>query len=133
MELTTEKYMDMLLSLPAMSWPKVSRNRKWVAWTWFGVGPTANVFVCPTDASTDPIRLSDTADNTILVNWLPDSSGIIVSQDKNGNERDQLSRIDIDQPLVFHPLTEAEPDYYIRGGDLHPNGRWLIYGANFDS
>jgi dipeptidyl aminopeptidase/acylaminoacyl peptidase len=30
------------------------------------------------------------------------------------------------------PLTEADPNYYLRGGDLHPNGRWLVYGANFD-
>jgi dipeptidyl aminopeptidase/acylaminoacyl peptidase len=32
----------------------------------------------------------------------------------------------------MEPLTEASPDYFIRGGQLHPNGRWLVYGANFD-
>ena len=30
------------------------------------------------------------------------------------------------------PLTEPEPNYYLRGGELHPNGRWLVYGANVD-
>jgi dipeptidyl aminopeptidase/acylaminoacyl peptidase len=30
------------------------------------------------------------------------------------------------------PLTEPDPVYFIRGADLHPNGRWLVYGANFD-
>jgi dipeptidyl aminopeptidase/acylaminoacyl peptidase len=30
------------------------------------------------------------------------------------------------------PLTEPSPNYFLRGGQLHPNGRWLIYGANFD-
>ena len=30
------------------------------------------------------------------------------------------------------PLTEFNPNYFLRGGQLHENGRWLIYGANFD-
>jgi dipeptidyl aminopeptidase/acylaminoacyl peptidase len=30
------------------------------------------------------------------------------------------------------PFTEPEPNYFIRGGHLHPNGRWLVYGANVD-
>src|SRR5579872_1760634 len=29
-------------------------------------------------------------------------------------------------------LTEPAPPYYLRGGELHPNGRWLIYAMNFD-
>jgi dipeptidyl aminopeptidase/acylaminoacyl peptidase len=30
------------------------------------------------------------------------------------------------------PLTEPDPSFYLRGGQLHPNGRWLVYGANVD-
>jgi len=33
----------------------------------------------------------------------------------------------------MQPLTEAEPNYFICGGQLHPNGRWLVYGANVDA
>ena len=44
----------------------------------------------------------------------------------------QLFRVDLDCPLDIVPLTEPEPNYYIRGGDLHPNGQWLVYGANVD-
>jgi len=33
----------------------------------------------------------------------------------------------------MRPLTEANPQYYLRGGDLHANNRWLVYGANFDA
>ena len=29
--------------------------------------------------------------------------------------------------------TEPEPNYFLRGGDLHPNSRWLVYGANVDA
>jgi dipeptidyl aminopeptidase/acylaminoacyl peptidase len=28
-------------------------------------------------------------------------------------------------------LTDADPHYFLRGGQLHPNGRWLVYGANY--
>ncbi|HEX5501942.1 MAG TPA: prolyl oligopeptidase family serine peptidase, partial [Thermomicrobiales bacterium] len=49
-----------------------------------------------------------------------------------GNERAQLFRVDLDRPLAMEPLTEPDPPYFLRGGDLHPNGRWLVYGANYD-
>ena len=126
------EYLDALLSLPGMSQPMTSRDGKWVAWTWFRAGPAADVYVAPTDGSTPPTRLTDTLDNTFLVSWTPDSRAVLVEQDKDGNERAQLFRVDLDRPLVMVPLTEPEPNYFIRGGDLHPNGRWLIYGANFD-
>jgi dipeptidyl aminopeptidase/acylaminoacyl peptidase len=133
--MTPEEYLDALLTLPNMEddlLPQVSREGKWIAWTWFGVDPASNVFATPTDGSAAPIRLTDTPDNTYLVSWTPDSRAVIVAQDKDGNERDQLLRIDLDQPLKMIPLTEANPNYYIQGGQLHPNGKWLVYAANFD-
>ncbi len=132
---TPEEYLDALLSLPNIDdelVPQVSRDGKWVAWTWFQMGPVTDVFAAPTDGSAPPIRLTDTADNTYLISWCPDNHAVIVAQDKDGNERDQLFRIDLDQPLRMRPLTEADPNYYIQGGQLHPNGKWLVYAANFD-
>jgi hypothetical protein len=55
---------------------------------------------------------------------------VIVSQDKDGNERVQLFRVDLDYPLTLIPLTEPGPNYFIRGGSLHPRENWLVYGAN---
>jgi dipeptidyl aminopeptidase/acylaminoacyl peptidase len=97
------------------------------------MGPAADVFFAPTDGSQAPIRLSETNENIYIVSWVPDSSGVIVAQDKGGNERQQLFRIDIAQPLCMHPLTDKNPNYYLRGGELHPNNKYLIYGANYDS
>lgn len=131
--MTPTEYLDALLSLPGLWSAEPSPDGRWVAWTWFRVGPAADVFVAPTDGSTPPIRLTETADNTIVVNWTLDSRAVIVAQDKDGNERAQLFRVDIERPLVMLPLTEPEPNYYVRGGQLHPNGRWLIYGANVDA
>jgi dipeptidyl aminopeptidase/acylaminoacyl peptidase len=131
-----EEFLDSLLSLPNIEddlLPLVSRDGKWAAWTWFNVGSPCDVFVVSTSGSTSPVRLTDTPETTYLVSWTIDSKAVIVAQDKNGNERDQLFRVDIDRPLEMIPLTEADPNYYVQGGQLHPNGRWLVYAANFDA
>ncbi len=127
-----ERFLDALLSLPRMYEPRVSRDGRWAAWSWFQVGPAADVYAAPSDGSAPPVRLTATQDDTMLISWTPDSRAVIVAQDKDGNERYQLFRVDLDRPLAMLPLTEPNPNYYIRGGSLHPNGRWLVYGANFD-
>ncbi len=130
--LTADEYLDALLSLPGMGRPQVSRDGKWVAWLWARMGPAYDVFAAPTDGSQGPFRLSETSENTFLVSWRPDNTGVIVAQDEGGNERYQLFQINLEDPLTMHPLTEPDPDFFLRGGDLHPNGRWLVYGANYN-
>lgn len=132
--MTPHEYLEALLSLPRVPLQtiKVSPDNAWAAWSWWGVGPAADVFVAPTDGSVSPIRLSDTADDTVLISWTPNSRSVIVGQDRDGDERVQLFRVDLDRPCQLIPLTEPEPNDYIRGGSLHPNGRWLVYGANLD-
>lgn len=103
-----------------------------MAWTWYRTAPSAEVYVAPTDASAAPIRLTESPDDTRLASWLPDSSGVLVVQDDHGDERDRLFRVDLAAPGVMVPLTEEAPQYFLRGGQLHPNGRWLVYGANYD-
>lgn len=134
-----EQYLDALLGLPGivnsqsrMVSPKVSPDKKWVAWSWYRTGPAADVYVAPTDGSSAPIRLSETPENTFIIEWMPDSRAVIVSQDESGNEHDQLFRIDLDCPGVLVPLTDSHPPYYLIGGKVHPNGKWLVYGANYD-
>jgi dipeptidyl aminopeptidase/acylaminoacyl peptidase len=68
----------------------------------------------------------------VLVSWAPDNRSVLVAQDFNGDERYQLFRVELDHPGVMWPLTESSPAYYLHGGQLHPNGRWLVYGANWD-
>ena len=126
------QYLDTLLSLPSLRGAQVSRDGKWAAWTWFNTGPAADVYAAPTNGSAPPVRLTKTPENTRLISWTPDSRSVLVYQDQGGDERYQLSRIDLEQPLTMVPLTEKEPPYFLRGGNLHPNGRWLVYGANVD-
>jgi len=112
--------------------PAASRDGRWVAWTWFRAGPAADVYVAPTDGSQAPLRLTDSPENTRFVSWTPDSRAVLVEQDQGGDERMQLFLVALDTPLRMEPLTEARPSYFLRGGELHPNGRWLVYGANVD-
>jgi len=137
--MNSEQYLNALLSLPGMVisqsrmvGPKISPNNKWVAWSWYRTGPAADVYVAPVDGSCAPIRLTKTPENTFIIEWMPDSRAVIVSQDENGNERDQLFRVDLDRPGALVPITEPHPPFYLTGGKVHPNGRWLVYGANFD-
>jgi dipeptidyl aminopeptidase/acylaminoacyl peptidase len=126
------QYLHALLSLPALYDAEVSPDGRWAAWTWYRAGPTADVYAAPTDGSSAPIRLTDTPEDTTFVAWAPDSRAILVEHDHQGDERVQLFRVDLERPGVLLPLTEAAPGYYIHGGQLHPNGRWLFYSANVD-
>lgn len=132
MDLST--YLNHLLALPDMYEipPQVSRDGHWAAWTWLNAGPVANIYAVPTDGCRPPIQLTDSARDSYLVSWTPDSQGIILCQDRDGNERYQLLRVDLAQPGTLLPLTVADPDYFLYGGDLHPDGRWLVYSINYD-
>jgi dipeptidyl aminopeptidase/acylaminoacyl peptidase len=131
--MTPEEFLEALLGLPTLEFPAVSRDGKWAAWTWYRTGPAADVYAAPTDGSAPPVRLTETSDDTIVVSWTPDSRSVLVSQDQDGDERAQLFRVDLDRPGVMHPLTEPSPNFYLHGGQLHPEGRWLVYGANWDA
>ncbi|MCA0452902.1 MAG: prolyl oligopeptidase family serine peptidase [Chloroflexi bacterium] len=128
--LNPAEYLDALLTLPKLYGGSVSRDGKWAAWIWMGVGEAIDVYAAPTDGSASPIQLTQTSQNTYFISWLPSSDGVIVAQDNHGDERLRLFRVDLTQPNVLIPLTEESPNYYIRGGQLHPNGEWLIYAAN---
>lgn len=127
-----EQYLNALLSLPLLEESNMSPDGRWVAWTWYKAGPAADIYAAPTDGSAAPIRLTSTPHDTILVDWTPDSRSVLAAQDRDGNERAVLYRIDLNNPEVMLPLTDPDPDYYVHGGQMHPNGRWLFYGANYN-
>jgi dipeptidyl aminopeptidase/acylaminoacyl peptidase len=126
--------LDTLLSIPALFGPRVSPDGKWVAWSWSRLGPAADVFAAPTNGSQPPLRLTETVEgDTMVVSWSSDSDAVLVSQDNDGDERVRLFRIRLAEPGVMEPLTAASPNHYLRGGQLHKDGRWLIYAANLDA
>ena len=129
-----ERFLESLLSVPVLSGPVVSPDGRWVAWSWSRLGPAADVFAAPVDGSGPPVRLTETAEgDTMVASWAPDGESVLVTQDTDGNERARLYRVRLAEPGVMEPLTGPSPNYYLRGGQLHPNGRWLFYAANLDA
>jgi dipeptidyl aminopeptidase/acylaminoacyl peptidase len=128
-----DRHLEALLSVPTLQGPVVSPDGGWVAWSWSRLGPAADVFAAPTDGSAAPIRLTETADDTLVVSWTPDGRAVVVAQDRDGDERARLFLMRLANPGSLEPLTEASPNYYIRGGQVHRDGRWLVYGANLDA
>lgn len=111
---------------------KLSPDGKRLAWSWSGLGDACDVYVAPTDASTPPLRLTKSNDHILVRGWSPDSRHILAGRDKGGDEREQLLLLDPAIPFEIVPLTAETPDFFLYGGVLHPNGKWLFYCAQFD-
>ncbi len=131
--MTTEgDFLKELLTLPTVADARLSPDGRWVAFVWYRRHANADVFAVPTDSSRQPFTLTHTPEYTWLTSWLPDSSGVVVEEDHDGDEFIRLYRVDLDNPQEMQPLTEDRPPYFIRGGDLSRDGLTLYYGANYD-
>ncbi len=124
--------LEALLCLPRVYNFRVSPDQRHVAFTWGNVHENIDVFIAPTNASLPPTYLTKTPEATVLVDWTSDSGHLIVREDKGRNERARLFRVAIGEPGVMYPLTMEDPPFFLRGGVLHPNNKWLVYGANYD-
>ena len=125
-------YLEALLTIPSIYDYKISKDSKYIAYTWKNVHPNLDVFLVPTDGKSRPFALTETPEATFVVSFAPDSLSVIVGEDKDRNERVRLFEVKIDEPKQMMPLTEEDPPFFLRGGALHPNRRWLVYGANYD-
>ena len=125
-------FLDALLTVPAIYSYVISKDSKYVAYTWKNIHPNLDVFLIPTDGTSEPIAMTETPEATFVVNFAPDSQSIIVGEDKDRNERVRLFEVRLGKPKQMTPLTEEDPKFFLRGGALHPNRRWLVYGANYD-
>ncbi len=129
---TPDEFLDHLLALPWLVGELVSPDLAWVAWSWYGRGPAADVYVVPTDGSAPPVRLTETPQNTHVVAWAADSRTLIVSEDKDGDERERLYLLDRTWPNALRLVADETPNYFLRGGKLAPDNRTLVYAANRD-
>jgi len=113
----------------------VSPDLKWMAWVWANVGPNADVYVAPADQPgslpANPRKLTDFNQRTSIISWTEDSKHIVVNHDYDGDERFRLYKVDVITGESV-PLTEEHPQFFIRSGKITPDGKYLIYGANYD-
>ncbi|MBN1148969.1 MAG: S9 family peptidase [Anaerolineales bacterium] len=132
-------FLDQLLGLPTVIRALLSPDGRWVAFMWYHMHENIDVFLVPSDGSAPPVALCHTPEYTELVSWRPDSRAVILAEDRDGDERNHLFQVefwaDPDGSLSIGealPLTEKHPPYFLRGGQVSPDGRALYYGANYD-
>ncbi len=131
-QVNDEVKLEALLGVPRLGMNLVSPDGKKISWTWSGVGAAANVYAASLDGLGRTIQLTAANERTVLRSWTQDSRAVVVAQDHGGDERVQLLRVELETPGVLQPLTESSPPFFLRGGQIHPNGRWLVYAANRD-
>jgi len=130
--MAADPFLDQLLTLPEILDARLSPDGRGIACVWYRLLENADVFYIPTDGSKPPVALTHTPEATWFVSWTSDSCAVIVAEDHGGDERRRLFRVELEHPGVMLPLTEDCPSYYLRGGSLHPDGKTLFYGANYD-
>jgi dipeptidyl aminopeptidase/acylaminoacyl peptidase len=123
-------FIDAILALPALGRALLSFDGRHVAWSWYRKAPAADIYVAPTDGSAPPRRLTASPDDTDLLSWTPDGTGLVVTEDQGGDEHGRLFRLGLDGRMA--PLTEASPAYFPRGGEIDASGRYLVFAANLD-
>lgn len=122
-----------LWSRYGVSWsPHVSKDGNWLAWSWSGPTDTANVWIVPTDGTAPPRRVTDGHDHFFVNGLSDDGSRLILSQGKGGNEHDRLFLLDLRSGAPLKPLTPEQSDHYVFGGTFHPDGRSMLYTADYD-
>jgi len=124
------EFIDQLLEVPFVQMPLVSPNGKQVAWTWRNKDRVANVYLASLPNSS-PKRITNFGHDTAVMSWSTDSRFLVVAHDYQGDERFRLYRVNTETGDIL-PLTEANPDYFIRGGQIHPDNEHLIFAANYD-
>ncbi len=125
-----ERFIDAVLSLPVLGRALLAPDGRHVAWSWSRLAPATDIFVAPCDGSAPPRRLTSTADDSYLLSWMPDGSGLVIAEDHGGDEHYQLFRLSLDGTLS--PLTEPSPAHFPQGGEIDASGRYLVFGANLD-
>jgi dipeptidyl aminopeptidase/acylaminoacyl peptidase len=122
--------LDALLALPVMGRALLSPDGHLVAWSWARKARAADIYLAPTEGAAAPERLTATPNDSYLVSWAPDSTSLIVAEDRGGDERLQLFRLDLDGTMTG--LTEPSPAFFARGGEIDAGGRYLVFAANCD-
>lgn len=124
--------LDSLMNLPDIRDVLVAPDKEHVAMMVNRIHDNYDVFLGSTQMQSELIALTHTSEYTILRDWAPDSKSVIVAEDKARNERVTLYRVFLDSPEEMLPLTDVNPDHFMRGGYFGPEGDFIAYAVNYD-
>ncbi|HEX6117991.1 MAG TPA: prolyl oligopeptidase family serine peptidase [Dongiaceae bacterium] len=111
--------------------PKLSKDGRWVAWTWTGPAEAGNVWLAPTDGSAPPHRVTDEADHIYVRSFSPDAKRLLLAQSEGSSEHDHLILLDREDGRR-RLLTPRQGDHYVFGGAFTPDGASIVYAASWD-
>ncbi|MFW9769627.1 MAG: alpha/beta hydrolase family protein [Candidatus Thorarchaeota archaeon] len=120
------------MTLPRISFVNVSPNKRYAAIMVNRLQENYDVFLKTTYSPGDLVPLTKTPEVTIIYDWAPDSKSVLVGEDIARNERITLYRVYLDSPLEMNPVTQLEPNYYLRDGQFGPRGNYITYAMNYD-
>lgn len=116
---------------PILWEPKVSKDGRWLAWTWTGATEAGNVWLAPTDGSAPPRRLTDEADHIYVRSFSPDGKQVLLAQSESSSEHDHLILLDLESGAQ-RMVTPRQDDHYVFGGAFTPDGGSILYTASYD-
>lgn len=129
---TPDEFLSEVLALPRVVAESVSPDLRHVAFSWAGRGDAIDAWVTPVDGTAPPTRITESPDDSFVVGWMPDGRAVLVAEDRGGDERTRLYAVDVAPPHARRLLTDETPNYFLRGGRVTPDGRFLVYAANRD-
>ncbi|MGY5864077.1 MAG: prolyl oligopeptidase family serine peptidase [Candidatus Thorarchaeota archaeon] len=124
--------LDAIMTLPRISYFKVSPNKRYIALMVSRIQENYDIFLKTTYSAGDLVPLTKTPEYTVILDWAPDSKSILVGEDKARNERNTIYRVFLESPLEMNPVTQLEPNYYVRDGQFGPKGDYIAYAMNYD-
>ena len=130
--MSEQNHLENLLKIPIIYGRKVSSKKDKIAFSWKNVHENTDVFTIDLEKKSEPIPVTRTLEQTRISDYYPKSNAILVGEDKSRNERIRLFKVNLDEPLKMIPITEDDPKFFMKGGQIHPTEKWVFYDANFN-
>jgi len=126
-----DPFLDRLLAVPELLGASISPALNLLSWTWAGHGPRIASYLSLTKEQRAPVRLHAEDDDVVLRSWRRDGKEFLLALGPEADDRVRLTRTAI-ADMAPKQLVSAQGNFRIDGGELHPSGRWLVFGANLD-
>jgi len=126
-----DPFLDRLLEVPELLGASVSPNGELLSWTWGGHEARAASYLHLVKEERKPVHLHAQNDDVSVRSWRRDGAEFLLALGSHGDDRVRLMRAAISD-MAPKPAAAADGKSRLSGGELHPGGRWLVYGLNRD-
>ncbi|NHI88574.1 MAG: S9 family peptidase [Candidatus Thorarchaeota archaeon] len=124
--------LDSLMSIPSIDSYEISPQKTHLALSIDRIQENYDIFLLSIDEPRVLTPLTNTPELTSVEDWAPDSKSVLVGEDTARDERVTLYRVFLDDPGNMIPVTEAKPNFFLRGGSFGPRGDFIAYSVNYD-